>query len=414
MEQNLESSFQPPGICLFLVERFLQRERRDCCIKAKCGKRAASRRRRRIYAIQAQSLKGTINNLNNLQIIKTMKNFKKPNGTIKQFVNNQYFVELDNGNNIIISYNVMHRNVDLSAMMINGSIPPGTRMVFYFKDQDTVYPDAGTYSLKQQPANTSVEPDTAKLMEGLLPYTMPSLMDMNTFLLKVVGAANDMSPLVLQEIFVICLSERSDEEKQRKIRLLLNMSERLVDESECFERKGFMLHTAGDNPDKVDGKNMQLREIADELISFANDQTISKGVVLVGVDDDGKPTGLEKELALAYPGMSRDQFQATVITNVFSSYVKDASFMQSLRFDWRSMDDHLVCLISTNYIGLPITIGDSVMPYRSSNTKSVAKGSDMVRMIWNAGYAYARRHPNVENIDEEVKEQNEGDIKTVE
>lgn len=337
-----------------------------------------------------------------------MKSFKKPNGTIKQFINNHYFVELDNGNNIIISYDVMHKNVDLSAMMIKGSIPPGTRMVFFMKDQDTAYPDAGTYPFKQQAVRPSVEADTAKLMEGLLPYTMPALMDMKVFLRKVLSAVDEINPLVLQEIFIIYLSERSDEEKQHQIRVLLNISERMADESECFERKGYALHTAGNNPDKVDGKNMQLREIADELVSFANDPTISKGGVLVGVDDDGKPTGLENEIAQAYPGMSRDQFQATVVTNVFNSYVKDASFMQSLRFDWRLMDGHLVVLISTNYIGLPITIGDSVMPYRSSNTKSIAKGSDMVRMIWNAGYAYARRHPNAENIDnEEDKEPNE-------
>lgn len=319
-----------------------------------------------------------------------MKTIKKPNGTIKQFINNQYFVELDNGTNIIISYEVMHKNVDLSAMMIDGCIPPGTRMVFYIKDQDTAYPDAGTYPLKKIQMPQSVDNDVKKLLDGLLPYDLPA-MSMNVFMLKLMNAIKDVNPLTLQEIFVIYFSERSDEEKQRQIRTLLNMPETVAEESERFEKKGYILHTAGNNPDTVDGKNMQLREIAEELVSFANDPTVDKGIVLVGVDNDNKPTGLENEIARAYPGMDRDQFQATVVSNVFASYVRDASFMQSLRFDWRNMDGHLVCLISTGYVGLPITIGNSMMPYRSSNTKSIARGNDMVRMIWNAGFAAAVR-----------------------
>lgn len=320
-----------------------------------------------------------------------MKYYKKPNGTVKQFINNQYFIELDGGSHITISYDTMHRNVDLSAIMINDVIPSGTRMVFYLKDQDTAYPDASVYPLKTPHTNNNaLEEDAKRLLDGLLPFSLPA-MNMNVFMTTLLEVIKDANPFKIQEIFSIYYSERSDEEKQRQIRSILNIPEKIAEESECFEKKGYMLHTAGDNPDTVDGKNMQLREIAEELVSFANDPTTGKGTVLVGVDEDGRPTGMELEIARAYPGMNRDQFQATVILNVFSSFIKDASFMQSLRFDWRQMEGHLVCLITTTYIGLPIIIGDGIMPYRCSNTKSVAKGNDIVKMIWNAAIAYSVR-----------------------
>ena len=68
--------------------------------------------------------------------------------------------------------------------------------------------------------------------------------------------------------------------------------------------------------------------------------------------------------------------------------------MQSLRFDWRQMEGHLLCLISTNYVGLPIIIGDGIMPYRSSNTKSIAKGNEMVKLIWNNAIKYMKTKQN--------------------
>lgn len=327
-----------------------------------------------------------------------MKNYKKPNGTVKQFINSQYFIELDNGSHITISYETMHRNVDLSAIMINGIIPSGTRMVFYLKDQDTAYPDATVYPFKSQHINNSLEDDAKKLLDGLLPFSLPA-MNMNVFMTTLLGVVKDANPLKIQEMFSIYFSERSDEEKQRQIRSILNIPEKIAEESECFEKKGYMLHTAGNNPDTVDGKNMQLREIAEELVSFANDPTTCKGTVLVGVDEEDRPTGLEYEIAKAYPGMDRDQFQATVVLNVFSSYIKDASFMQSLRFDWRQMEGHLVCLITTTYIGLPIIIGDGIMPYRSSNTKSVARGNDIVKMVWNAAISNSVRQQKAENTE---------------
>lgn len=328
-----------------------------------------------------------------------MKNYKKPNGTVKQFINNQYFIELDNGSHITISYDTMHRNVDLSAIMINGIIPSGTRMVFYLKDQDTAYPDASVYPPKNQHPNNSLEEDAKKLLDGLLPFSLPA-MNMNAFMTTLLDVVKDANPMKIQEMFSIYLSERSDEEKQRQIRSILNIPDKIAEESECFEKKGYMLHTAGSNPDTIDGKNMQLREIAEELVSFANDPTTGKGTVLVGVDEEGRPTGLEMEIAREYPAMSRDQFQATVVLNVFNSYIKDASFMQSLRFDWRQMEGHLVCLITTTYIGLPIIIGDGFMPYRSSNTKSVARGNDIVKLIWNAAIAYSVRQQKVENTEQ--------------
>lgn len=335
-----------------------------------------------------------------------MKIHKKPNGTIRQFVNNQYFVELDNGTNIIISYDIMHRNVDLTALMIDGSIPSGTRMVFFIKDQDTAYPDAGTYPLKNQLSAQTTDDSIKKLLDGLLPYNLPT-MSMNVFIQKIMTYINDINPLTIQEIFTIFYSDRSDEEKQQQISILLRIPEGLAEESNCFERKGYMLHTAGNNADYVDGKNMQLREIAEELVSFANDPTTDEGTVVIGVDDDGNPTGLEREIAQAYPNMDRDQFQATVITNVFSSYINDASFMQSLRFDWRQMEGHLLCLISTNYVGLPIIIGDGIMPYRSSNTKSIAKGNEMVKLIWNNAIKYMKTKQNEDVYKKDYQDENQ-------
>lgn len=65
MRQNSYVSFQPQGNSLYLVGRFLQRKLSDYSIKAKCGRRVAFRRRRSIYAIQAQSIQGIIKNIYN-------------------------------------------------------------------------------------------------------------------------------------------------------------------------------------------------------------------------------------------------------------------------------------------------------------------------------------------------------------
>lgn len=318
---------------------------------------------------------------------------EKVSGTIYQRVNNNYIVDLDNGDRVNISVDTMTHSVMLDSLMIDGTIPNGARMNFYIGNSG-VYPDRETYPLKETfRYSVNVHDDYKSvpqdLLEGIKPYQQPCV-DRATFMDEIIPMFDKMKADTLEKVFIILKSNQPEADMQNQIRTMLNMPAKIQVEGVNFERKSSFLHTPGDSAGFTN-KTQQIREIADELLSIANSG--HKGTVVVGVDDKtGEVKGLEREIAEAYPGMSVNKFQDTVVCNVFRSYVKDDVFMNSLSFDWRNLNGHLVCFITIDYVsGMIICLPDGDIPYRTDSSKSTVHGKDAIRFAWNMGVAYGQR-----------------------
>lgn len=379
----------------YLVEKCLRKALRDCRQKSQYGRRVASMRRSHVYAMQAQSIISFLRRSNNKPITIIMKQTNmKISGTVFQRVNNNYIIDLDNGDRVNISVNAMNQSVDLNALTINGTIPNGTRMNFFI-GKNGVYPDKDTYPLKEtiqvqynkQDANLSSDPH--KLLKGIKPYQQPCT-DRETFMLELTPMFATMKAETMKKVFIILDSSLSENDKQSLIRNMLKMPVRIQAEGVNFERKSSFLHTPNDTTSSS-CKKQQIRDIADELLSIANSG--HKGTVVVGVDDKtGEVKGLEKEIAEAYPEMNVNQFQDTVVCNVFRSYVNDNTIMNSLSFDWRCLNGHLVCFITIDYAaGRLACLPDGSVPYRTDSSMTTAHGKDATLFAFDLGVAYGRQ-----------------------
>ena len=315
-----------------------------------------------------------------------MKKVEKVSGTVAQCLNDMYTIVLDNGKILHIPFNVMHKNCDLSSIMSDGKIEDGKRVVLFKKDEQIYYPDLGTYGFKKDCIKPKVKGNPNELKVGVKLFEYAH-MDSNEFVNLLSQSLGKLNPITLSKILLIQGSQISECEKQKEIRALVPLPFERKDESVDFERKSSFLHLAGES-EHTNEKNGQLREIADCLVAIANSK--GQGSMIIGVDDKDpeKVKGVEDEIAELYPQMNRDQFLATVVGNVFHTYIGDPAFEQSLSYDWRILNDHLVCIIDVDYKGDPIVVGNGCLPYKSGSRMSKATGSQMVKLIME----YAKRN----------------------
>lgn len=303
-------------------------------------------------------------------------------GVVKSLSCGMYTVELINGMVCRVPFQVMHLRADLSNLVCNGRIPDNTEMWFYVKDMSsgTIYPDIRTYGVLHGGAQTS---NSSKLLEGVQPYEQLTgfsdfMTDLRTNYLVNLDTDN------FDKVMRVLESRLTQDEQQKIIRSMLNMSVSVPPESKTVEWKSSLLFKAGAIETEA-ASSGNLQEITEQAVAFAN--TEGHGEIIVGINKNGNPCGLENELALYYPHLNLDQIQNTVISNFIHDYVNDSSFMKSLSFKWRNFNGHLLLIISVDYKGLPILIGNAVMPYRSESSMRKASGKDMVRLIYNSAIA---------------------------
>lgn len=299
-------------------------------------------------------------------------------GMVKCLSHGMYTVELVNGMVCYVPFQVMHFRADLSDLVFNGRIPDGTPIKFFIKDMATrtIYPDIRTYGEHDNLKTLN----SRRLLKGVQPYE--DLTEFSDFMTDLrTNYLMSLDSDSFNKVMRILESRLPQVEQQRMIRAMLKMSVAVPPEGRTVEWKSSLLFKAG-SVDQESESAGNLKEVTEQAVAFAN--TEGRGDIFIGIDKNGNACGLEKELSLAYPNLNLDLIQNTVISNYMNSYVKDSSFMQSLGFKWRTLNGHLLLIISVDYKGgLPILIGNAEMPFRSGSSMRKATGRDMERLIYN-------------------------------
>lgn len=307
---------------------------------------------------------------------------KSTTGVVKNLSCGMYTVELINGMVFHVPFQVMHLRADLSNLVDNGRIPDNTEMSFYVKNlsSGTIYPDVRTYGVLHNCVRTL---NSSRLLEGVQPYEQ--LTEFSDFMTDLrTNYLIDLDSVTFDKVMRVLESRLTQDEQQRIIRSMINMSVSVPPESRTVEWKSSLLFKAGAIETEA-ASSGNLQEITEQAVAFAN--TEGHGDIYIGINKKGKACGLENELSLYYPHLNLDQIQNTVISNYMNDFVSDSSFMKSLSFKWRSFNGHLLLIISVDYKGLPILIGNAEMPYRSGSSMRKATGRDMVRLIHNTAIA---------------------------
>lgn len=343
---------------------------------------------------------------------------KTVQGIVRKYINSHYFVELENGENISISYKRMHSQADMSSVMLGTRIPDNTHITLFKKDNDTFYPALGYYPPRKVVAKTLhiTMGDPKKLLENIPLYTQSSLdIDSTIGLLMKKIQERKISIDDMKKAYTAMSSGLSEEEKVRQICSIAHISCSLPCEDDLTELKSSFYHGARSSITEHD-KYGQLKAIGNEITAIANtlamryDGKKNKGQVIIGAknEDDNTFTvhGVENEIAEFCPGFSLDRWLATVFNNVLLSYLKSPLLMQGIHLKWYNFDSHLIAVINIEYHGLPIVIHGLGLPYRSGSSMLIAQGQDMVEMIANAALRKQQDTTNnniqMENVSENL------------
>lgn len=148
-------------------------------------------------------------------------------------------------------------------------------------------------------------------------------------------------------------------------------------ESISCEYKSSFIHTANHRQNE---RSLQYQQIFKELVSFANRRI--KGVVYIGVDNDGSIKGLEDEL-METPFDNRADFQAE-FRNQFNLAVNNFGFTSTVTMTWlRTEDNKLFCRIDVpEWNGsVPILLNGCELYVRDDAGKRQLKDQEFINFI---------------------------------
>jgi len=135
------------------------------------------------------------------------------------------------------------------------------------------------------------------------------------------------------------------------------------------------------HPDPRKGDKEQMRELLQEIVAFANAHI--EGHLFIGLNNNGSPTGLEKELCSdACPFETREKLQSD-FCNRLQQATNSKLLMNSLKFNWSQTEDHHLYL----RIDVPVWNGDIVLLYgnelylRKETGVFMLEDSDMIAYI---------------------------------
>jgi hypothetical protein len=126
-----------------------------------------------------------------------------------------------------------------------------------------------------------------------------------------------------------------------------------------------------------------IKLIFTELCAMYN--STGNGTVYIGVSDSKRPTALENQIACLWPNMNRDRFISTVLFNIARTWTQSDYFLNSLTFDWFTLEHHLILKIGVQRtMKHDITLCNPkcwMLPYRINTSLKYAKaGYDMIKM----------------------------------
>jgi len=135
------------------------------------------------------------------------------------------------------------------------------------------------------------------------------------------------------------------------------------------------------HPDPRKGDKEQMRELLQEIVAFANAHI--EGHLFIGLNNNGSPTGLEKELCSdACPFETREKLQSD-FCNRLQQATNSKLLMNNLKFYWSQTEDHHLYL----RIDVPVWNGDIVLLYgnelylRKETGVFMLEDSDMIAYI---------------------------------
>lgn len=315
-------------------------------------------------------------------------------GTVISFVNGIYTLKVG-AKTTTIPWGVMHRCVEFPNQMLeDGHVKVGEKMALAQKGEATYYPDHAHYMPKNEKApetgvvtarssKTAMQDDLfvegCYLLKGLQPYSVAT--DYSAFMSELSTILPSLESEKREQILLELASIHSDDFKMTAISAIVGLPKCHV-ESSRIEKKGHLFSQTSKKQLEKD-RHAQLKDICETVISFCNSKEQRPCKVIVGLSgQDNTPTGLQKEIAAKYPGLSLAKFQSTVLVPYFLSCTcNNTLFVSSLDFQWYNLDGDLILVIEINYTGNPIVTKGSVLPYRHGSSKRVSEGTEMVSFI---------------------------------
>lgn len=315
-------------------------------------------------------------------------------GTVISFANGIYTLKVG-AQTAKIPWGVMHRCVDFPNQMLeDGHVKVGEKMALTQKGEATYYPDHAHYMPKKEKtpasgASTTFSSKTAVsddlfvdgnyLLKGLQPYSVA--MDYSAFMTDLSVILPSLESEKREQILLELASSHSDDFKMTAISAIAGLPVCPVESSRIEKKEHLFAQTSKKQLEK--NRHAQLKDICETVISFCNSKEQRPCKVIVGLSgQDNTPTGLQKEIAAKYPGLSLAKFQSTVLVPYFLSCTcNNTLFVSSIDFQWYNLGGNLILVIEINYTGNPIVTKGSVLPYRHGSSKRVSEGTEMVSFI---------------------------------
>lgn len=306
-----------------------------------------------------------------------MCKFNKYIGTITNYINRMYIIEVDD-KIIHLPFEVMHKfPVFPSTMMEDGHLKVGAKITMVKKDEKTFYPDHETYGIKAQQEQKQTV-DGSYLLKSAKPYKKEqSLQELTAKLSELIAT---LSVETRMEAFkVLAAPELTEEQKTEKLTSLVEFPLDFEESQTLEKKKSLFFSPKNQKDDKA-----QLKEIVESIVAMCNCEEQKHSQLVVGVNDKtNKTCKLQDEIATNYPQMETlDQFQNTFLVPFIKSYTYDNPIlMSSLKYNWYSYNGDLILIVDINYHGDPIVCKGGRLPYRCDSAKMVAEGMDLVNMV---------------------------------
>lgn len=212
------------------------------------------------------------------------------------------------------------------------------------------------------------------LYEGAILYKKYTLEELDE--LFALNCAS-LTPATIKQ--VMNLKARGSEAEQKAyLEQVLGIGAISQQESISCEYKSSFIHPAANHRQNV--RSQQYQQIFKELVSFANRRI--KGVVYIGVDNDGTIKGLEDEL-METPFDNRADFQAE-FRNQFNLAVNNFAFTSTVTMTWlRTEDKKLFCRIDVpEWNGsVPILLNGCELYVRDDAGKRQLKDQEFINFI---------------------------------
>ncbi len=317
------------------------------------------------------------NKIINLKHINIMCKFNKYIGTITNYINRMYIIEVDD-KIIHLPFEVMHKfPVFPSTMMEDGHLKVGAKITMVKKDEKTFYPDHETYGIKAQQEQKQTV-DGSYLLKSAKPYKKEqSLQELTAKLSELIAT---LPVETRMEAFkVLAAPELTEEQKTEKLTSLVEFPLDFEESQTLEKKKSLFFSPKNQKDDKA-----QLKEIVESIVAMCNCEEQKHSQLVVGVNDKtNKTCKLQDEIATNYPQMETlDQFQNTFLVPFIKSYTYDNPIlMSSLKYNWYSYNGDLILIVDINYHGDPIVCKGGRLPYRCDSAKMVAEGMDLVNMV---------------------------------